>query len=58
LVTDVVPLFLEVDGLLRAAGFDAQAWQRDVGQDAQSSYERKYRRQGRSLEAGRFVKRD
>jgi tRNA (guanine-N7-)-methyltransferase len=57
-VTDVVPLFLEIDGLLRSAGFDAQAWQRDVEDDAQSSYERKYRRQGRSLESGRFVKRD
>jgi tRNA (guanine-N7-)-methyltransferase len=56
-VTDVAPLFLEVDGLLRAAGFDAQAWQRDVDDDAQSSYERKYRRQGRRLESGRFVKR-
>ncbi len=53
-VTDVAPLFAEIRGNLVAAGFTAGQWDRDPADPACSSYERKYRRQGRQTHAGRF----
>ena len=56
LVTDVEPLFVEAAELLQAAGLSVSTWTRDPSSPAQSSYERKYRRQGRRLFETRFVK--
>ena len=49
LITDVEPLFEEMQSTLLAAGFTQIAWSRDPSAAAQSSYERKYRRQGRTV---------
>ena len=54
-ITDVQPLFGEIRSCLQEAGFRMNDWQRDPDSPAQSSYERKYRRQGRVLEQGRFA---
>jgi tRNA (guanine-N7-)-methyltransferase len=54
-ITDVQPLFAEIRDCLEEAGFEMSDWKRDPGSPAQSSYERKYRRQGRVLEQGRFT---
>lgn len=53
-VTDVAPLFAEIRANMQAAGFAAEPWQRDPGDPACSSYERKYRRQNRQVYAARF----
>lgn len=53
-VTDVVPLFAEIRERLEAAGFEAQSWTRSDSDLACSSYERKYRQQGRRFEAAVF----
>jgi len=53
-VTDVVPLFAEIRERMVEAGFRAEPWQRDENDPACSSYERKYRRQGRQFELAIF----
>lgn len=53
-VTDVVPLFAEIRGRMEEAGFRVEPWERDENDPACSSYERKYRRQGRHFELGLF----
>ena len=53
-ITDVAPLFADIRESLTGAGFTMHEWMRDPSSPAQSSYERKYRRQGRVLEQGRF----
>jgi len=56
LVTDVELVFnLAVEGL-QTAGLELRSWSRDPHDPAQSSYERKYRRQGRRLLEGKFVR--
>jgi tRNA (guanine-N7-)-methyltransferase len=55
-ITDVETRFREIDATLAAAGFVATPWQRDPTSPAQSSYERKYRAQGRRLFSARFAK--
>ncbi len=55
-VTDVGPLFCEIRALLEAAGFEHRVWSRDAADSAHSSYERKYRRQERTIESARFLK--
>jgi tRNA (guanine-N7-)-methyltransferase len=53
-VTDVVPLFTEIRERMEAAGFRTEPWERtDTGS---SSYESKYRKQGRRFEKARFMK--
>lgn len=49
LATDVTPLFDQIAEALEHAGLVREAWVRDAGDPACSSYERKYRRQGRSF---------
>ncbi len=56
LVTDVTPLFAEIAERLGSAGLVEAAWQRDPDCPGQSSYERKYRAQGRKLYERRFEK--
>jgi tRNA (guanine-N7-)-methyltransferase len=53
-VTDVVPLFTEIRANMEAAGFRAEPWTRGDQDVACSSYERKYRLQGRRFEAAIF----
>lgn len=53
-ITDVTPLFVDIRERLTAAGFTTHEWCRESSSPAQSSYERKYRRQGRRLEQARF----
>lgn len=53
-VTDVVPLFLEIRERMLEAGFRAEPWERTDSDLDCSSYERKYRRQGRRFEQARF----
>ena len=53
-VTDVVPLFAEIRDRMLEAGFCAEPWERDENDPACSSYERKYRRQGRHFELALF----
>jgi tRNA (guanine-N7-)-methyltransferase len=55
-VTDVVPLFEEIRERMLEAGFRAEAWDRDDTDPACSSYERKYRQQGRRFEKALFRK--
>lgn len=54
--TDVAPLFAEIRAELEAAGFVVEEWVRDAADPACSSYERKYRRQGRRFEQAMFRK--
>jgi tRNA (guanine-N7-)-methyltransferase len=56
LVTDVEIVFREAAAALAEAGFVAEPWTRPPDDPAQSSYERKYRRQGRRLLEARFKK--
>lgn len=53
-VTDVVPLFAEIRERLLEAGFRAEPWTRGDDDLACSSYEKKYRQQGRRFEAAVF----
>ena len=53
-ITDVPPLFTAIEERLIGAGLVATGWSRDAESPAQSSYERKYRRQGRHLYSARF----
>lgn len=55
-ITDVASLFADIAEHLLDAGLAISDWTRDAASPAQSSYERKYRRQGRRLEQGRFTK--
>jgi tRNA (guanine-N7-)-methyltransferase len=55
-VTDVPPLFSAIEAELVAAELSRHDWSRNVESPAQSSYERKYRRQGRHLYSARFEK--
>jgi tRNA (guanine-N7-)-methyltransferase len=56
-VTDVAPLFAELRANLEAAGFQVLSWERRTDGLACSSYEAKYRRQGRQFEQAIFRKR-
>jgi tRNA (guanine-N7-)-methyltransferase len=56
-ITDVETRFREIAETLAEAGFVATPWEREPASPAQSSYERKYRAQGRRLFSARFVKR-
>jgi len=56
-ITDVETRYREISDTLEAAGFVATPWERAPDSPAQSSYERKYRTQGRRLYSARFVKR-
>lgn len=56
LITDVETRYREIADTLEAAGFVAAPWKRDPASPAQSSYERKYRAQGRCLFSARFEK--
>lgn len=53
-VTDVVPLFAEISQRMVEAGFQAEPWERTSSDVACSSYERKYRQQGRRFEQATF----
>jgi tRNA (guanine-N7-)-methyltransferase len=55
-ITDVPPLFAAISDQLVEAGLESQPWSRVAESPAQSSYERKYRRQGRHLYSARFTK--
>ena len=46
-ITDVETRYREIAETLEQAGFAPTPWERDPASPAQSSYERKYRRQGR-----------
>jgi len=54
--TDVAPLFGQIAETLERAGLVRQPWVRDDSDPACSSYERKYRRQGRSFTQALFRK--
>jgi tRNA (guanine-N7-)-methyltransferase len=56
-LTDVETRYREIDDTLAAADFVPTPWERNPTSPAQSSYERKYRAQGRRLFGSRFVKR-
>lgn len=56
-ITDVETRFREIGGTLAEAGFVSTPWERDPSSPAQSSYERKYRAQGRRLYSAGFLKR-
>lgn len=56
MITDVAPAFERGCRALAEAGLQALQWGRDPASAAQSSYERKYRRQGRRLHEARFRK--
>jgi tRNA (guanine-N7-)-methyltransferase len=56
MITDVETRFREIAETLAEASFVACPWERDPTSPAQSSYERKYRTQGRRLFGARFVK--
>jgi len=51
-VTDVVPLFAEIRENMQGAGFAAEPWERPIA--GSSSYEAKYRRQGRQFQQAAF----
>jgi tRNA (guanine-N7-)-methyltransferase len=53
-VTDVVPLFAEIRERMVGAGFVVEPWERTSSDVACSSYERKYRQQGRRFEQASF----
>jgi len=52
-VTDVVPLFREIREFMEEAGFRTEPWERPLA--GSSSYEAKYRRQGRRFEQAAFT---
>lgn len=54
LMTDVAMLFQVMADEILQAGFEQEAWSRDPTAPAQSSYERKYRIQGRRFHEARF----
>jgi tRNA (guanine-N7-)-methyltransferase len=54
-VSDVERIFAEATEKLEGAGLRHEPWARNAEDPAQSSYERKYRRQGRRLFQARFV---
>jgi tRNA (guanine-N7-)-methyltransferase len=54
IITDVQSQYRDMVGALAACGLVARTWQRNHEDSAQSSYERKYRRQGRRLFEARF----
>ena len=56
LLTDVDAIFTEAAERLCTAGLTQEQWSRTADDPAQSSYERKYRRQGRRLLQAKFVK--
>jgi tRNA (guanine-N7-)-methyltransferase len=56
LLSDVEAIFTAGADVLEAAGLRREQWSRAADDPAQSSYERKYRRQGRRLYQARFVK--
>jgi tRNA (guanine-N7-)-methyltransferase len=56
MITDVETRFREIEETLVESDFVATRWERDPASPAQSSYERKYRAQGRRLFGARFVK--
>jgi tRNA (guanine-N7-)-methyltransferase len=58
LLSDVEGVFREGAELLEAAGLVPEPWLRPAEDPAQSSYERKYRRQGRRLYQARFAKKE
>ena len=53
-LTDVASQASEVTERMEAHGFHASDWARDPDAQAQSSYERKYRLQGRAIHGRRF----
>ncbi len=53
-ITDVEPRFQEICEELETAGFSREEWQRPPNARGMSSYERKYRRQGRGFHSARF----
>ena len=53
-ITDVAPLLDEIRARMQGAGFRSEGWERADSDLACSSYERKYRRQGRRFELARF----
>jgi tRNA (guanine-N7-)-methyltransferase len=55
-ITDVAPLFTAISQSLVEAGLSREDWSRDTDAPAQSSYERKYRRQARRLYGARYTK--
>ena len=55
-LSDAEVVFDEAVVSLAEQGFRERAWQREAADPAQSSYERKYRRQGRRLFEACFVK--
>ena len=55
-ITDVGGQFHALSQALVEAGFRREPWQRGADDPAQSSYERKYRRQGRQLHEAEFLK--
>jgi tRNA (guanine-N7-)-methyltransferase len=55
-LTDVEIAYRDAADSLQAVGLRMEAWERESDDPAQSSYERKYRRQGRRLYQARFVK--
>lgn len=56
LISDVAPAFERGCRVLAEVGLQPEQWGRDPASPAQSSYERKYRRQGRRLYEARFRK--
>ena len=56
LLTDVEAIFSEAAARLCAAGLRQEPWSRVADDPAQSSYERKYRRQGRRLFQAKFIR--
>ena len=54
LVTDVETRFLEMREALARAHLIEEPWEREIGDPAQSSYERKYRLQGRRIYGARY----
>jgi tRNA (guanine-N7-)-methyltransferase len=56
LLSDVEAIFSDGAERMEAAGLKREAWSRAADDPAQSSYERKYRRQGRRLYQARFSK--
>lgn len=57
LITDVQTRFEEIRSTLVDAGFEQRRWSRSPDAPAQSSYERKYRRQGRTVYESSFAAR-
>jgi tRNA (guanine-N7-)-methyltransferase len=56
LLTDVEVIFRDAAARLCDRGLRQQTWTRAADDSAQSSYERKYRRQARRLHEARFIK--